>query len=92
MRLVPDTNLVVSALLGGGGPMHLLEAGRSRQVEPFSGAPMLAELEEILGYVRPCEGLICSDLLPGSGVESGPLAGLTPRRGRTGSHHGQVQV
>lgn len=51
MRLVLDTNVVVSALLWGGAPRLLLETGRDRRTELFTSAPLLAELTDIL--VRP---------------------------------------
>lgn len=48
MRLVLDTNVVVSALLWGGTPRLLFEAARDRRVELFTSTPLLAELTDIL--------------------------------------------
>jgi putative PIN family toxin of toxin-antitoxin system len=48
MRLVLDTNVVVSALLWGGVPRLLLRAGREKRVELFTSTPLLAELTDIL--------------------------------------------
>jgi putative PIN family toxin of toxin-antitoxin system len=49
VRLVLDTNVVASALLWGGVPRLLLQAGREKHVELFTSAPLLAELTDILG-------------------------------------------
>lgn len=48
MRLVLDTNVVASALLWGGVPLLLLQAGREKRVELFTSAALLAELTDIL--------------------------------------------
>jgi putative PIN family toxin of toxin-antitoxin system len=48
MRLVLDTNVVVSALLWGRVPRLLLWAGREKRVELFTSTPLLAELTDIL--------------------------------------------
>lgn len=49
MRLVLDTNVVASAVLWGGVPRMLLQAGRENRVELFTSAALLAELTDILG-------------------------------------------
>jgi len=49
MRLVLDTNVVASALLWGGVPRLLLQAGREKRVELFTSAALLAEFTDILG-------------------------------------------
>lgn len=49
MRLVLDTNVVASAVLWGGLPRLLLQAGREKRVELFTSAALLAELTDILG-------------------------------------------
>ena len=49
MRLVLDTNVVASAVLWGGMPRLLLQAGREKRVEVFTSAALLAELTDILG-------------------------------------------
>ena len=51
MRLVLDTNVVASAVLWGGVPRLLLQAGREKRVSLFTSIPLLAELTDIL--VRP---------------------------------------
>ena len=49
MRLVLDTNVVASALLWGGVPLVLLQAGRDKRVELFTSLALLGELTDILG-------------------------------------------
>jgi len=49
MRAVLDTNILVSALLWGGIPKQLLDAGRNRRLTLLTGAALVAELEEVLG-------------------------------------------
>jgi uncharacterized protein len=49
VRLVLDTNVVTSAILWGGLPRQLLQAGREKRVELLTSAPLLAELTDILG-------------------------------------------
>ena len=49
MRLVLDTNVVASAVLWGGLPRLLLQAGREKRVELFTSAALLAEFTDILG-------------------------------------------
>ena len=49
MRLVLDTNVVASAVLWGGLPLMLLQAGREKRVDLFTSAALLAELTDILG-------------------------------------------
>lgn len=51
MRLVLDTNVVASAVLWGGVPRQLLQAGREKRVSLFASIRLLAELTDIL--VRP---------------------------------------
>jgi putative PIN family toxin of toxin-antitoxin system len=49
MRLVLDTNVVASALLWGGTPRLLLQAGRVQQATLYTSPALLAELSDILG-------------------------------------------
>lgn len=49
MRLVLDTNVVVSGLIWGGVPRRLLELGRDGSVQLFTSAPLLDELADVLG-------------------------------------------
>ena len=49
MRLVLDTNVVASALLWGGIPRLLLQAGRVQRATLYTSPALLAELTDILG-------------------------------------------
>ena len=49
MRLLLDTNVVVSAMLWGGVPHTLLQAAHEKRVTLFASTPLLAELTDILG-------------------------------------------
>ena len=48
MRIVADTNVIVSAFLWGGTPRRLLDAVQTRQLELFTSHDLIAELEEVL--------------------------------------------
>jgi len=48
VRLVLDTNVVVSALLWDGVPRRLLKVGRAEGVVLYSSSPLLAELSDVL--------------------------------------------
>ena len=48
MRLVLDTNVVVSGLLWNGAPRRLLSAARGEGVQLYSSAPLLLELSDVL--------------------------------------------
>jgi putative PIN family toxin of toxin-antitoxin system len=48
MRLVLDTNVVVSALLWHGLPSKLLKLGLERDIVFFTSSPLLAELTDVL--------------------------------------------
>ena len=47
MRVVADTNVVVSGLLWHGPARQLLNAARQGTVELFTSGALLAELEEV---------------------------------------------
>ena len=49
MRLVLDTNVVVSALVWGGVPYKLIEAAAAGDVELVTSPALLAELRDVLG-------------------------------------------
>lgn len=49
MRVVLDTNIVVSGLLWDGRPRRLLEFGRDRLIKLFVSSTLLDELFEVLG-------------------------------------------
>jgi putative PIN family toxin of toxin-antitoxin system len=48
MRLVLDTNSVVSGLLWAGAPRHLLDAARAGQVTLHTTLVLLTELDDVL--------------------------------------------
>ena len=48
MRLVLDTNIVISGLLWGGTPRKLLELGRDGQITLFTSSALLGELTDVL--------------------------------------------
>lgn len=48
MRLVLDTNVVVSALVWGGVPYKLIEAAAAGDIELVTSPTLLAELREVL--------------------------------------------
>src|SRR5438094_3885439 len=48
MRIVVDTNVVVSGLLWRGPPRRLLEAARDGAIELFTSGALMAELEDAL--------------------------------------------
>jgi putative PIN family toxin of toxin-antitoxin system len=48
MRVVADTNTVVSGLLWYGPPREVLDAARSGKIELFTSSILLAELEDVL--------------------------------------------
>jgi putative PIN family toxin of toxin-antitoxin system len=58
VRIVLDTNVVLSALLWRGTPYRLLEAARQReQVQLFTSTVLLEELAEILVRLAPAKRL-----------------------------------
>ncbi|MCI4430573.1 MAG: putative toxin-antitoxin system toxin component, PIN family [Burkholderiales bacterium] len=57
-----DTNVVASALLWGGVPRMLLQAGREKRVELFTSAALLAELTDILARRKFDKKIIASTL------------------------------
>lgn len=48
LRVVLDTNVIASAILWGGNPRLLLQAGRENRIELFTSVPMLVELADVL--------------------------------------------
>jgi putative PIN family toxin of toxin-antitoxin system len=49
VRIVADTNTVVSALLWGGAPEQVLIAAREKRITLYTSPALIAELEEIVG-------------------------------------------
>lgn len=48
MRVVADTNTVLSAFLWGGAPAEVLTAAREQRLTLFTSATLIAELEDVL--------------------------------------------
>lgn len=48
MRIVADTNVIVSAFLWGGTPRRLLDAVEAQHFELFTSRALIAELEDVL--------------------------------------------
>ena len=48
MRIVADTNVIVSAFLWGGTPRRLLDAVEAQHLELFTSRALIAELEDVL--------------------------------------------
>ena len=48
MRIVADTNVIVSAFLWGGVPRRLLEAVEAQRIELFTSRALISELEDVL--------------------------------------------
>lgn len=49
MKLVLDTNTVISGLLWKGAPRQVLDLARSGSISLFTSPELLAELEDVLG-------------------------------------------
>ena len=62
MRLVLDTNTVVSGLLWGKAPSLLLEAALGGQIELFTSKVLLLELEDILPRSKFAKRIAASGL------------------------------
>lgn len=59
MRLVLDTNIVVSGLIWGGTPRRLLDQGREGRVTFYTSSLLLDELAEVL-YRDKFEAMLAS--------------------------------
>lgn len=62
MRVVLDTNVVVSGYLWGGVPRQLLQAARHNRLRLFTSTPLLLELTDILGRVKFARKLAAAQL------------------------------
>ena len=70
MRVVADTNTVVSAFLWGGAPADVLTAAREQRLTLITSATLIAELEEVLAREKFAKritgvGSTVADLLVG---------------------------
>ena len=64
MRVVADTNVVVSGLLWQGPSRQLLNAARQGTLELFTSGALLAELEEVLQREKFIQRLTAAQVLP----------------------------
>lgn len=62
MRLVVDTNVVVSALLWQGMPGRLLEMAGEKQVQLFTSRVLLDELADVLDRKKLARGVAATGL------------------------------
>ncbi len=62
MRLVLDTNVVVSGLLWNGAPARLLDAAQTGELELFTSTRLLAELAGILSRAKFAKALAAASL------------------------------
>lgn len=62
MRLVLDTNVVVSGLLWDGAPRSLLLIARDKRVDLITSLPLLAELTNILERPKFAKKIVASTL------------------------------
>lgn len=68
MRIVADTNTVLSGLIWQGPPRRILDAARAGTITLHTSAVLLAELAEIIGrskFIRPIQraGLSAADIV-----------------------------
>jgi putative PIN family toxin of toxin-antitoxin system len=64
MRVVADTNTVVSGLLWHGPPRKIFDAARKGEFELFTSVALLTELEEVLGREKFAKRLAIADVTP----------------------------
>lgn len=57
MRIVTDTNVVVSALLWGGKPEQILIAAREQRITLHTSPALVAELEDVMARQKFAEQL-----------------------------------
>jgi putative PIN family toxin of toxin-antitoxin system len=57
VRIVADTNVIVSAFLWGGTPRRLLDAVEARHFELFTSRALVTELEDVLSREKFAEQL-----------------------------------
>ena len=64
MRIVLDTNVIVSGLLWGGPPRRLLDLARQNAITPYTSAVLLDELSEVLAREKFAVPLAAHGLTP----------------------------
>ena len=64
MRVVADTNMVVSGLLWHGAPRQVLDAARDDIIALFTSTMLLAELDDVLHRKKFAQRLALVNVLP----------------------------
>ena len=64
MRVVADTNIVVSGLLWQGNPRRVLDAAREGTIDLFTSAVLLTELEDVLSREKFAQRLEAVGVIP----------------------------
>lgn len=64
MRVVADTNTVVSGLLWHGAPRQVLDVARAGTLELYTSALLLAELADVLQGPKFAQRLTLVDVTP----------------------------
>ncbi len=78
MRVVADTNIVVSGLLWSGPSRSVLDAARAGTIKLFTSAVLLSELEEVLSRKKLANRIAAVGLTPrGLTLGYAALASLT---------------
>ena len=64
MRVVADTNTIVSGMLWQGAPRRVLDSARTGKIELFTSAILLAELEDVLKRAKFADRLRSANFKP----------------------------
>src|SRR5262245_50855991 len=64
MRVVADTNIVVSGLMWRGNSRRILDAARAGDLQLLTTIPLLAELEDVLGREKFATRLASAAVTP----------------------------
>lgn len=64
MRLVLDTNIIISGLIWGGIPRQLLDLGRNGEITFFTSNPLLDELASVLERKKFAKLLASKNITP----------------------------
>lgn len=64
MRVVADTNIIVSGLLWRGNPRRILDAARTSDINLFTTAVLLAELDDVLSREKFAARLAAAGVAP----------------------------
>lgn len=62
MRIVVDTNVVLSGLLWTGPPQHLINLARAREIDLYSSVFLIAELAEVIGREQFASRILAAGL------------------------------